>query len=132
MNKALSLTVLALLLSQQSLAQGFYLGGKYHGQLLNDTGSLEIRDLSGNNIGVAKMNDRLAQRTEGQVINEYKANYNPPFSASLAFGCAKQLKKHEYRIELEGIYSQIKVNNIGLTNGPIVLTYVNSQNASAI
>lgn len=125
MIKALSISVTAitLLLSQQSLAEGFYIGGKYHGQFLNNTGSLKVTSSSGKDITVANINDRVGEKTEGQSISDYKPNYNPPLSASIVLGGVKQLEQHECRFELEGMYSRVKVGNIGLINGPITVMY---------
>lgn len=125
MIKALSISVTAitLLLAQQSLAEGFYIGGKYHGQFLNNTGSLEVTSSSGKDITAANINDRIGANTEGQSISDYKPNYNPPFSASVVLGGVKQLEQHECRFELEGMHSQVKVDNIGLINGPITVMY---------
>lgn len=110
------------MLSQQSLAQGFYLGGKYHNQFFNNLSPLKVQNSSGDEI-TAEINDRSDQKTEGQKISEYKPDYNSPFSASIALGYAKQGKKNEYRFELEGIYSRVKVNHIDLINGPLAVYY---------
>ncbi len=120
---SISVTALTLLLSQQSLAEGFYIGGKYHGQFFNNTGSLKVTSSSGKDITAANVNDRIGANTESQSIDKYKPNYDPPFSASVVLGGVKQLEQHECRFELEGMYSQVKVDNIGLINGPITVMY---------
>lgn len=128
---SISVTALTLLLSQQSLAEGFYIGGKYHGQFFNNTGSLKVTNSSGKDITAANVNDRIGEKTESQSISDYKPNYNPPFSASVVFGGVKQLEQHECRFELEGMYSQVKVDNIGLINGPITVMYNMKDNKDA-
>lgn len=101
MFKKALITALVLLLSQQSLAQGFYLVGKYHYQFF-DNRSLEVKNSSGSN-------------TEGQKISDYKLHCESPFSVSIALGYAEQGEKNEYRFEMEGIYSQVKVNHNNLS-----------------
>ncbi|WP_374698411.1 P44/Msp2 family outer membrane protein [Wolbachia endosymbiont (group B) of Limnophora tigrina] len=126
--KTLAVTALALLLSQQSFAsetEGFYFGSGYYGQFLNGMGELKakIGDTAATADNKVSINDRSAQSTEGQLLSKYKGDYNPPFAANVAFGYTGELGNNSYRAELEGMYSSIKVDNIGLTNGQMTISY---------
>ncbi|QCB62479.1 P44/Msp2 family outer membrane protein [Wolbachia endosymbiont of Drosophila mauritiana] len=130
--KTLAVTALALLLSQQSFAsetEGFYFGGGYYGQYLN-LGKLKakIGDKDATDDNRVFINDRNTERTEPQPISEYKADYSPPFAANIAFGYTGELGNNSYRAELEGIYSSIKVNNIGLANTQMNIKYEKENN----
>ncbi|MDR2046221.1 MAG: P44/Msp2 family outer membrane protein [Rickettsiales bacterium] len=127
--KTLAVTALALLLSQQSFAsetEGFYFGSGYYGQYLNYMGELKAK--IGNTAAAAtnnvSVNDRSAQNTEGQSLSKYKGDYNPPFAANVAFGYTGELGNNSYRAELEGMYSSVKVDNIGLTSSQITVSYL--------
>ncbi len=126
--KTLAVTALALLLSQQSFAsetEGFYFGSGYYGQYLNYTGELKakIGDTAATATNNVSVNDRSAQNTEGQSLSKYKGDYNPPFAANVALGYTGELNGNSYRAELEGMYSSVKVDNIGLTSGQITISY---------
>jgi opacity protein-like surface antigen len=126
--KKLAVTAFALLMSQQSFASekpGFYIGGSSYGQFFNNAGTLKVE---GDNVKNVTINDRTAEATEGQVISKYKANYDPPFAASIKFGYEGEFKDNDYRAELEVMRSLVKVDNIGLINGPIVMMYDKSPN----
>ncbi|KLT23156.1 surface protein B [Wolbachia endosymbiont of Armadillidium vulgare str. wVulC] len=128
--KTLAVIALALLLSQQSFAseaEGFYFGGGYYGQYLN-FGELKAK-IGGQDATSANMvsiNDRNSQDTKGQLLSKYKGDYNPPFAASVAFGYTGELGNNIYRAELEGMYSSVKVDNIGLTSGQMTISYMKS------
>ena len=120
--KTLAVTALALLISQQSFAygeQGFYLGGGYHNQIINRA------PLEATTKGVTEVliNDRNTVKTKGQELEKYKADYNPPFATNFTLGYAGELKNHHYRAELEGMYSLVKVDNIGLASSQMVVSY---------
>ncbi|WP_341811246.1 P44/Msp2 family outer membrane protein [Wolbachia endosymbiont (group A) of Oxytorus armatus] len=122
--KTLAVTAFALLLSQQSFAsetEGFYFGSGYYGQYLNNTSVLKTSTTGIKNLSI---NDRGAQNTEGQSLSEYKGDYNPPFAANVAFGYTGELGNNSYRAELEGMYSSVKVDNIGLTSSQITVSYL--------
>lgn len=126
--KTLAVTALALLLSQQSFAsetEGFYFGSGYYGQFLNYTGELKakIGDTAATAANNVSINDRSAQKTEGQLLSKYKGDYNPPFAANVALGYTGELNGNSYRAELEGMYSSVKVDNIGLKNGQMTISY---------
>lgn len=126
--KTLAVTALALLLSQQSFAsetEGFYFGSGYYGQYLNYMGELKakIGDTAATDTNNVSVNDRSAQNTEGQSLSKYKGDYNPPFAANVAFGYTGELNDNSYRAELEGMYSSVKVDNIGLTSGQMTISY---------
>ncbi len=126
--KTLAVTALALLLSQQSFAsetEGFYFGSGYYGQFLNYTGELKakIGDTAATAANKVSINDRDAQKTEGQSLSKYKGDYNPPFAANVALGYTGELNGNSYRAELEGMYSSVKVDNIGLTRGQMTISY---------
>lgn len=123
--KTLAVTALALLLSQQSFASekmGFYTGGGYHSQFSNKTSALKII-APATGISDPTVNDRVAEKTAGQSFDKYKPDYNPPFAANVKFGYAGEFGNNSYRAELEGIYSSVKVDNIGLGNSQMVLSY---------
>ncbi|APR97777.1 P44/Msp2 family outer membrane protein [Wolbachia endosymbiont of Folsomia candida] len=127
--KTLAVTAFALLLSQQSFAnetKGFYFGGGYHGQFFNNTSELKVKiagkDAAANN--KLHINDRAASQTDGVLISQYKGDYNPPFAANVAIGYAGEFKNHSYRAELEGIYSSVKVDNIGLASSQMTIGYI--------
>ncbi|WP_264731468.1 P44/Msp2 family outer membrane protein [Wolbachia endosymbiont (group A) of Sphaerophoria taeniata] len=127
--KTLAVTALALLLSQQSFAsetEGFYFGSGYYGQFLNGMGELKakIGDKDAEDTNKVSINDTSAQRTEGQLLSKYKGDYNPPFAANVAFGYTGELGNNSYRAELEGMYSSVKVDNIGLTSSQITVSYL--------
>ncbi len=126
--KTLAVTALALLLSQQSFAsetEGFYFGSVYYVQYLNYTGELKakIGDTAATATNNVSVNDRSAQNTEGQSLSKYKGDYNPPFAANVALGYTGELNGNSYRAELEGMYSSVKVDNIGLTSGQMTISY---------
>ncbi len=126
--KTLAVTALALLLSQQSFAsetEGFYFGSGYYCQYLNYTGELKakIGDTAATATNNVSVNDRSAQNTEGQSLSKYKGDYNPPFAANVALGYTGELNGNSYRAELEGMYSSVKVDNIGLTSGQMTISY---------
>ncbi|RDD35105.1 Surface antigen, protein [Wolbachia endosymbiont of Cylisticus convexus] len=129
--KTLAVTALALLLSQQSFAseaEGFYFGGGYYGQYLN-FGELKAK-IGGQDATSANMvsiNDRNSRDTKGQLLSKYKGDYNPPFAASVAFGYTGELGNNIYRAELEGMYSSVKVDNVGLTSGQMTISYIESK-----
>ncbi|AZU37900.1 P44/Msp2 family outer membrane protein [Wolbachia endosymbiont of Bemisia tabaci] len=130
--KTLAVTALALLLSQQSFAsetEGFYFGGGYYGQYLN-LGKLKakIGDKDAKDDNRVSINDIDAQRTEGQLISKYKGDYNPPFAANVALGYTGELGNNSYRAELEGMYSSVKVDNVGLTSGQMTISYTEGGN----
>lgn len=127
--KTLAVTALALLLSQQSFAsetEGFYFGSGYYGQYLNYMGELKakIGDTAATAANNVSVNDRSAQNTEGQSLSKYKGDYNPPFAANVALGYTGELNGNSYRAELEGMYSSIKVDNIGLASSQITISYI--------
>lgn len=127
--KTLAVTALALLLSQQSFAsetEGFYFGSGYYGQYLNYMGELKakIGDTAATAADNVSVNDRDAQNTEGQLLSKYKGDYNPPFAANVAFGYTGELGNNSYRVELEGMYSSVKVDNIGLTSSQMTISYI--------
>ncbi|QJT94089.1 P44/Msp2 family outer membrane protein [Wolbachia endosymbiont of Diaphorina citri] len=134
--KTLAVTALALLLSQQSFAsetEGFYFGGGYYGQYLN-LGKLKakIGDKDATDDNKVFINDRNTEKTEPQQISKYKADYSPPFAANIAFGYTGELGNNSYRAELEGMYSSIKVNNIGLANTQMNIKYEKENNEYGI
>lgn len=130
--RTLAVTALVLLLSQQSFAdetEGFYFGSGYYGQYLN-MGKLKAKigdkdAAADNNVSV---NDRSAQNTKGQLLSEYKGDYDPPFAANVALGYTGELGDNSYRAELEGMYSSIKVDNIGLADGQMAISYTTDKN----
>ncbi|WP_264687963.1 P44/Msp2 family outer membrane protein [Wolbachia endosymbiont (group A) of Sympetrum striolatum] len=127
--KTLAVTALALLLSQQSFAsetEGFYFGSGYYGQYLNYMGELKakIGDTAATADNNVSVNDRSAQNTEGQSLSKYKGDYNPPFAANVALGYTGELNGNSYRAELEGMYSSVKVDNIGLASSQITISYI--------
>ncbi|WP_264328836.1 P44/Msp2 family outer membrane protein [Wolbachia endosymbiont (group A) of Andrena hattorfiana] len=127
--KTLAVTALALLLSQQSFAsetEGFYFGSGYYGQYLNYMGELKakIGDTAATDAGNVSVNGRDDQNTEGQLLSKYKGDYNPPFAANVAFGYTGELGNNSYRVELEGMYSSVKVDNIGLTSSQMTISYI--------
>ncbi|WP_353288899.1 P44/Msp2 family outer membrane protein [Wolbachia endosymbiont (group A) of Pogonocherus hispidulus] len=131
--KTLAVTALALLLSQQSFAsetEGFYFGSGYYGQYLNYMGELKakIGDTAATSANKVSVNDRDAQNTEGQLLSKYKGDYNPPFAANVAFGYTGELGNNSYRVELEGMYSSVKVDNIDLTSGQMTISYTKDKN----
>ncbi|THA19604.1 P44/Msp2 family outer membrane protein [Wolbachia endosymbiont of Aedes aegypti] len=125
--KTLAVTALALLLSQQSFAsetEGFYFGGGYYGQYLNLGGlKAKIGGKDATDANKVSINDRNAQSTKGQLISKYKGDYNPPFAANVALGYTGELGNNSYRAELEGMYSSVKVDNVGLTSGQMTISY---------
>ncbi|MFP3016716.1 MAG: P44/Msp2 family outer membrane protein [Wolbachia sp.] len=127
--KTLAVTALALLLSQQSFAsetEGFYFGSGYYGQFYNGTGELKAKigntDAKGDNR--VSINDMSAMSTKGQLLSKYKGDYNPPFAANVAFGYTGKLGNNSYRAELEGMYSSVKVDNIGLMSNQMTVSYL--------
>ncbi|WP_338406355.1 MULTISPECIES: P44/Msp2 family outer membrane protein [unclassified Wolbachia] len=127
--KTLAVTALALLLSQQSFAsetEGFYFGSGYYGQYLNYTSELKAKiggaDATATN--KVSVNDRSAQNTGGQLLSQYKGDYNPPFATNVALGYTGELNGNSYRAELEGMYSSVKVDNIDLTSSQITVSYL--------
>lgn len=126
--KTLAVTAIALLLSQQSFAsqtEGFYFGGGYYGQYLN-LGKLKakIGGVDATNDNRVSINDISAKRTEGQLISKYKGDYNPPFAINVTFGYTGELGNNSYRAELEGIYSSVKVDNVGLSSNQVTVSYL--------
>ncbi|MDN5247695.1 MAG: P44/Msp2 family outer membrane protein [Wolbachia endosymbiont of Tyrophagus putrescentiae] len=105
------LLVVALLLSQQSLSGELYLRGGYHGEFVNYVGSLKIKDVN-NYVRPSKINK----------INNHKSNYNPLFSAGIAFGYQGESGN---RYELELVQSQVK--RASHTHRPINICYSNKQ-----
>ncbi|MDX5462201.1 MAG: P44/Msp2 family outer membrane protein [Wolbachia endosymbiont of Tetragnatha montana] len=69
-------------------------------------------------------NENWYQNTEGQLLSKYKGDYNPPFAANVALGYTGELGNNSYRAELEGMYSSVKVDNIGLATSQITLSYL--------
>ncbi|WP_375603713.1 P44/Msp2 family outer membrane protein [Wolbachia endosymbiont of Anurida maritima] len=129
--KTLAVTALALLLSQQSFAsetEGFYFGSGYYGQFFNGMGELKTSTTGIKNLSI---NDRDAQNTKGQSLSKYKGDYNPPFAANVALGYTGELNGNSYRAELEGMYSSVKVDNIGLATSQITLSYLKEVNKGA-
>ncbi len=131
--KTLAVTALALLLSQQSFAsetEGFYFGSGHYGQYLNYMGELKakIGDTAATAAKNVSINDRSAQNTEGQLLSKYKGDYNPPFAANVALGYTGELNGNSYRAELEGMYSSVKVDNIGLASSQITVSYLKDVN----
>lgn len=121
--KTLAVTALALLLSQQSFAsetEGFYFGSGYYGQFFNGMGELKTSTTGIKNLSI---NDRDAQNTKGQSLSEYKGDYNPPFAANVVLGYTGELNGNSYRAELEGMYSSVKVDNIGLISNQMTVSY---------
>lgn len=124
--KTLAVTALALLLSQQSFASekmGFYTGGGYNNQFSNKTSALKITNPT-TGINNQTINDRDATKTASQSLDKYKPDYNPPFAANIKFGYAGEFGNNSYRAELEGMYSSVKVDNIGLGNSQMTLSYM--------
>ncbi|MDN5247531.1 MAG: P44/Msp2 family outer membrane protein [Wolbachia endosymbiont of Tyrophagus putrescentiae] len=123
MIRALSATAIVLLLSQQSFAnEGFYIGGAYHKQLFSHICPLSItHSTQGKNITNITINDRSAENTKGTTLDKYKPNYTPPFAANILLGYAH--KSGSYKTELELMHSKVKVDNIGLMDGPISISY---------
>ncbi|WP_341812104.1 P44/Msp2 family outer membrane protein [Wolbachia endosymbiont (group A) of Conops quadrifasciatus] len=127
--KTLAVTALTLLLSQQSFAsetEGFYFGSGYYGQFLNGMGELKakIGDKDAADTNKVYINERNAESTEGQLLSKYKGDYNLPFAANVAFGYTGELNGNSYRAELEGMYSSVKLDNIGLTSRQITVSYL--------
>nr|WP_168464948.1 P44/Msp2 family outer membrane protein [Wolbachia endosymbiont of Ctenocephalides felis wCfeT] len=124
--KTLAITAMALLLSQQSSADGWYIGGGYHNQIHNSTSALKVKIGTADATAANKVsiNDRDASNTKGQLIDKYKGDYNPPFAANVAIGYAGELNDHSYKAELEGMYSSIKVDNIGLASSQMTVSYI--------
>ncbi len=94
----LAFIIVALLLSQQSFAngtEGFYFGAGYSGQLLSRAGPLEVKT------------------TDTVISNKKLSEYGRGYSPLIAFGYAGELDNHNYRVELEGMYSSVKANDIG-------------------
>ncbi len=130
--KTLAVTALALLLSQQSFAsetEGFYFGSGYYGQYLNYMGELKakIGDEDAADTNKVSINDRDAQNTKGLLLSEYKGDYKPPFAANVAFSYTGELGNNSYRAELEGMYSSVKVDNIGLTSSQMTISYIKNK-----
>ncbi|MDR2831502.1 MAG: P44/Msp2 family outer membrane protein [Rickettsiales bacterium] len=127
--KILAITALALLLSQQSFAsetEGFYFGGGYHGQFFNSIGSLEVKQTSeaGKATHFTINETYIGDKIKGQKPNKYKGDYNPPFAANIAFGYTGELGNNSYRAELEGMYSSVKADNIGLEGNKMSISYL--------
>ncbi|MDG7057165.1 MAG: P44/Msp2 family outer membrane protein [Wolbachia endosymbiont of Penenirmus auritus] len=124
--KTLAVTAFALLLSQQSFAsetEGFYFGGGYHGQFFNSIGSLKVEAAKGSkHVTVDEM--YVSDKITGQKPSEYKGDYNPSFAGSIAFGYEGELGNNSYRAELEGMYSSIKADNVGLEGNQISVSYL--------
>ena len=113
------------MLSQQSFAsetEGFYFGGGYYGQFFNSMSELKVE--SGDKVTRASVNDVDHFSTKGQFLSKYQPNYNPLFAGNIAFGYTGELGNNSYRAELEGIYSSVKVDNIGLEGNRIGLSYL--------
>ena len=126
--KTLVVTALTLLVSQQSFASekmGFYAGGGYYSQFFNNTSKLAITNPT---TGISKtaINDRNTDKTKGQSLGDYKPDYNPPFAANIKLGYTGEFGDNSYRAELEGMYSSVKVDNIGLGNSQMILSYEKS------
>lgn len=92
----LAFIIVALLLSQQSFAngtEGFYFGAGYSGQLLSGAGPLKL-----------KTTDKV---TSDQKLSEYEGGHSP----LIAFGYVGEFNNHNYRIELEGIHFSVKAED---------------------
>ncbi|MDR0288825.1 MAG: P44/Msp2 family outer membrane protein [Rickettsiales bacterium] len=124
--KTLAVTAFALLLSQQSFAsetEGFYFGGGYYGQFFNSIGSLKVEAAKGSkHVTVDEM--YVPDKIKGQKPSEYKGDYNPPFAGGVAFGYEGELGNNSYRAELEGMYSSIKADNVGLEGNQMSVSYL--------
>ncbi|QKX02376.1 P44/Msp2 family outer membrane protein [Wolbachia endosymbiont of Dirofilaria (Dirofilaria) immitis] len=125
--KILVVTVFALLLSQQSFAsktEGFYFDSGYHSQLFNSIGLLKVRKMENDprkHITINKM--YLSNKIKDQKTSEYRGDYNPPFAGGIAFGYEGKLGNNNYRAELEGMYSSVKADNIGLKGNWVSVLY---------
>lgn len=96
----------ALLLSQQSFAnetQGFYFGAGYYSQFLNRAGPLKIKT------------------TDGVISDQKLSKYGIGHSPLIAFGYVGEFNSHSYRIELEGMHSSVKANNVDSEGNKIIL-----------
>ncbi|QOD38199.1 P44/Msp2 family outer membrane protein [Candidatus Wolbachia massiliensis] len=130
--KTLAVTAFALLLSQQSFAsetEGFYFGGRYHSQLLNSIGSLNVKQTSeAEKSGKAEhftINETyIADKITGQKPSEYKGDYDLPFSLGAVAGYEGELGDNSYRFELEGVHSSIKADNVGLEGNQMSVSYL--------
>ncbi|MGL9719176.1 MAG: hypothetical protein ACR5K9_11585 [Wolbachia sp.] len=131
--KTLAVTAFALLVSQQSFAsetEGFYFGGGYHGQFFNSMSELKVE--SGDKITRTSINDVGHLRTKGQFLNKYEPNYDPLFAGGIALGYEGELGDNSYRAELEGMYSSVKVDNVGLEGNRISLSYLRTVENSPV
>ncbi|MDR1139782.1 MAG: P44/Msp2 family outer membrane protein [Rickettsiales bacterium] len=123
--KTLAVTAFALLLSQQSFAsetEGFYFGGGYYGQFFNSIGSLGVKAAEGSKYVTVDV--YVQDKIKGQKPSEYKGDYNPPFAGNIAFGYTGGLGNNSYRAELEGIYSSVKADNVGLEGNQMSVLYL--------
>ncbi|WCR57536.1 P44/Msp2 family outer membrane protein [Wolbachia endosymbiont of Ctenocephalides felis wCfeJ] len=121
--KTLAIAAFALLLSQQSFAcdtEGFYFGSGYYGQFFNSMSSLKVET---KDITHASIKDGTNPEAKGQLLDKYKSNYNPLFAPNVAFGYEGKFGDNSYRAELEGIYSSVKVDGIGLGGNKADITY---------
>jgi opacity protein-like surface antigen len=128
--KTLAVIAFALLLSQQSFAsetEGFYFGGGYYGQFFNSIGSLKVEQKAkeaekDRNFTINET--YIGEKTKGQKPSEYKGDYNPPFAGGVAFGYEGELGNNSYRAELEGMYSSVKADNVGLEGSQMSISYL--------
>lgn len=110
-NKKL-LLVFFLLLSKHSFASGLYLKGGYNGEFSYHVSPLQIKEseyvtIDDNNRNIMNLVD-------------YNPNYHSVLSANVAIGYqGESLGKGE--LELRS--SQIKVDNVGLMEGPIFISF---------
>jgi hypothetical protein len=119
------LVIFALLISPYSDAcekHGFYVKGGYYGQLINTISTLKIKEGKNNTIiDNVKIRNRTIQNIQDQPASKYQPSYIPTFATSIAFGYTNQSGDIGYKVELEGMYSLVRTNNIDLYNGPLIL-----------
>ncbi|MGL9702471.1 MAG: P44/Msp2 family outer membrane protein [Wolbachia sp.] len=66
----------------------------------------------------------VPDKIKGQKPSEYKGDYNPPFAGGVVFGYEGELGNNSYRAELEGMYSSIKADNVGLEGNQMSVSYL--------
>lgn len=110
-NKKL-LLVFSLLLSKQSFASGLYLKSGYNGEFSHYVSPLQIKE------------SKCVTVDDGNHNIMNLADYNPRYHSVLSAGIALGYQGESVgKGELELRRSQVKVDNIGLIEGPIFMSY---------
>ncbi|QKX01791.1 P44/Msp2 family outer membrane protein [Wolbachia endosymbiont of Cruorifilaria tuberocauda] len=125
--RTLVVVVFVLLLSRQSFcgkAEGFYFSSRYYSQLFNNVDLLKVRKIgndSKENMTINKM--YIFDKIRDQKSSEYKVDYNLPFAGSIVFGYERNFGNSRYGAELEGVFSSIKIENVGLKSNRMSILY---------